>query len=334
MEQYRKKKTLKVFCQVTEQNYLEAQAICSQLGRYDKGDYDIIIKNDFGGGPIGKWGAYLVKDEFDDWNLYSDAFLVDYEPVSAPSVSEIDPDVVEEIWADHAQFIPDDNTSRLYLGRDWMKKSKFKKAVAKLLSLYSSSSESEEGQIAGVQWVKGAPKERKIHHGRVEGYGTEQVYEVILTPMEDVPNLWMASGRRVSFPVEGEKIIEHLVEYSSLSIAKEPEDRDEIRALAYRTFVSTINRLKKADFSDDDKVLLLDRLEKAFDWLEKTPSPSPGTGPRIVQSEVAKEQETAIAFVKWIAKNGQEYTLNTVFIQGQERYFPEAYDLFIQSQTK
>lgn len=85
MQQYTKKRKLEVYCQVTEEKFSEAQAICPQLRKWEEGDCDIIIDKN-GAGPIGNWGCYLVKSEnSDNWMLLAQEGLNDYEPVSAPS---------------------------------------------------------------------------------------------------------------------------------------------------------------------------------------------------------------------------------------------------------
>jgi hypothetical protein len=332
MEQYRNKLTIQVFMQVTEETFDEAVKICDQLKRYHSYEHDLMVPHGTGTGYfINDFGCYLVKDQFGRWNLWSPDFLKEWEPVSAPSVAVLQKDQLTDLRNSFYDEMPSRGEIKTWDMIEWSSA-----MFRKFDEFIDALPEPEARQIAGVQWVN--CKERlpdfwiKDPHPIIRNVKTKGIIE---------------NGYFMSYAGKTENWAYEKFEWlnesgSSLSTAKEPGDRDEIRALAYRTFVSTINRLKKADFSDGDKDLLLDRLEKAFDWLEKTPSPSPGTGPRIVQSSVAKEQETAIAFAEWIdkeriyqANSGKWYKRNhPARTSAMAETSAELYDLFLQSQTK
>lgn len=88
MQQYRKKGTISVFLQVTEQNFEEAKKICPELRKDLSGVYDLEISLPNNRSCVNLFGSYLVKEEGGDWSLWNDSFLDDYEPVSAPSVPD------------------------------------------------------------------------------------------------------------------------------------------------------------------------------------------------------------------------------------------------------
>lgn len=91
-----------------------------------------------------------------------------------------------------------------------------------------------------------------------------------------------------------------------------PDDRDEIRALAFRNFSWVLNWLKKKDIHGADKDVLIRGLEKAFDQLQQTPPPSPDDGPIIVRSgEAGKQPEQQPA--DWTPLRYMEYVLHEYF---------------------
>lgn len=85
--------------------------------------------------------------------------------------------------------------------------------------------EIKAAQSAGMQWVKGAPKERKECHGKVVDFIGDTIYDVILSPVP-ASEYWTATGANCYFGgIEDDRIIEHLLESSSLST---PPDCKEI----------------------------------------------------------------------------------------------------------
>lgn len=284
MEQYRKKGTIQVFFQVTEENFEEAKAICPQLQNESMNVYDLEIPDQKGTRWLGNFGSYLVKDEHGEWCLWNDNFIVDYEPVSVTSGPW-------HILTEESKGHPESGDMSVDV------KSCITDGNIEL-------STSDDGDLQPIIDALNASECRfNSHHAdqlrcHILGYEKEQLQT----------ELAALKSRQIA----GVQWVKEFAEHIGQNYRYRHSDNEWVFD------------------SEDQKNIQCETDVVVADYLKENPLP-------VSLSTAAKEQETAIAFVNWIAFRHTPHDIDTWdggAKNTHELYDDFQYDLFLQSQTK
>jgi len=246
------------------------------------------------------------------------------EPVSAPSVPENLVDKATDAAIEYTK------THNLILGV--YSSASFVFADGYVAGYNAALSSQGARQIAGVQWVKGAPRERKLHYAKFKQNPLGIVYQGIIKPLPR-PGIWNGIAEECDMAISDSLIIEYLDESSSLSTAAKeqaslsPKNTNDIGLTEALDYVE-----KYVGSCNDDNLVMCTQTLNAF-----------MAG---VEFMIRKEQETAIdplLFHSWMIDEGWTLHSSREYYYRGKQWPPKQSDmceiadlvpLFLQSQTK